>query len=557
MKNRSILLDILIIMLLISIIPLILSNIFNLSSTNRITKELIDQNKDTLLANLQETQVSRVKSLAKEITLILNNYVSLLGKTHNMVAGLPQAAIRQTLTNMNADADYRFSLVSEREINDQVAADLRRHGVAIDLAKVTQTGDDVHILICFYQHLEQSGRGGSALRLCANLYQPLRMIFSQDIRKGSVFIVDKNGFPVYHTKRDTMLKRTFLGDLNIVKSALKGVGFGTMRYTSETNELMFGAFANLSLYNLNWGIVAHSPLKNALFYIKEMENKNKGQIEKIVYISFMILAVTVLLVIILSYLLARRIAYPIRIFDKQARSITRGDYSTRIKIHSKTEIGSLAESFNVMTLKIKDYIERLEKAAKDNEELFYESITALASSIDAKDPYTKGHSERVTNYSVAIAREMGLKEQVITKVRIAALLHDVGKIGVSDSVLQKPGKLSDEEFEEMKRHPIFGANIMGSIKKLVDIIPGMKYHHERFDGSGYPDGIKGDLIPLEAKIIAVADTYDAMTTDRPYQKRMNPRFVAKKILSWAGTRYDPKVVKGFVVAYKRGLLTVK
>src|SRR6185295_15450473 len=143
----------------------------------------------------------------------------------------------------------------------------------------------------------------------------------------------------------------------------------------------------------------------------------------------------------------------------------------------------------------------VQRAARENKELFLASVKALAEAIDAKDPYTRGHSERVARYSAAIAEEMGLPSDAVEKVRLAALLHDVGKIGVDDRIIRKPTALTEEEFAIMKTHPAKGASIMGAIPQLQDIIPGMKHHHEKWEGGGYPDGLKGEQIPMQARIV--------------------------------------------------------
>jgi HD-GYP domain-containing protein (c-di-GMP phosphodiesterase class II) len=180
----------------------------------------------------------------------------------------------------------------------------------------------------------------------------------------------------------------------------------------------------------------------------------------------------------------------------------------------------------------------------------------LAAAIDAKDPYTRGHSERVARYSIGIGKNLGLSEQDMRNLRISALLHDVGKIGIDDRILRKPGALSEDEFEVMKGHPVKGAVIMSGVAQLIDIIPGMKYHHEKWSGGGYPDGLTAEEIPMQARIVAIADTFDAMTTNRPYQKAMEVGYVVEKIKSFAGTRFDPRVVDAFASAVKRGDITI-
>jgi HD-GYP domain-containing protein (c-di-GMP phosphodiesterase class II) len=152
---------------------------------------------------------------------------------------------------------------------------------------------------------------------------------------------------------------------------------------------------------------------------------------------------------------------------------------------------------------------------------------------------------------------MGLPPEEVERVRLSALLHDVGKIGVDDRIIRKPTALSEEEFQIMKTHPIKGAAIMAAIPQLADVIPGMKYHHEKYSGGGYPEGLIGEAIPLQARIVTVADTFDAMTTTRPYQQAMETDYVVERIRQYAGARYDPVVVEAFVRAYeKRNLIPI-
>src|SRR5882757_1122515 len=172
--------------------------------------------------------------------------------------------------------------------------------------------------------------------------------------------------------------------------------------------------------------------------------------------------------------------------------------------------------------------------------------------IDGKDPYTRGHSERVSRFSVATAQALGLAEVEIERIRISALLHDVGKIGIDDRILKKPSALTDEEFEIMKTHPQKGFKIMSQIPAMRDFLPGMYMHHEMVDGNGYPQGLKDPEIPLQAKIVAVADTFDAMTTDRPYQKAMKFEEALALIKSFVGTRYDAGVVNALLAACESG-----
>ncbi|MBU4227152.1 HD domain-containing protein [bacterium] len=178
--------------------------------------------------------------------------------------------------------------------------------------------------------------------------------------------------------------------------------------------------------------------------------------------------------------------------------------------------------------------------------MYLETIRALAAAIDAKDTYTKGHSERVTQTSVALARELNLSEREIENIEYAALLHDIGKIGIADNILGKDSSLTNKEFDKIKEHTVMGAKIIEPIDSLKNSYEAIYHHHERYDGKGYPDGIKEKDIPLSARIIAVADAYDAMGSDRPYRKKLNKDKILKELKDQSGKQFDPKVVKALI-----------
>ncbi len=182
----------------------------------------------------------------------------------------------------------------------------------------------------------------------------------------------------------------------------------------------------------------------------------------------------------------------------------------------------------------------------DLEELFMGTIRSLSSAIDTKSKWTAGHSERVTKYAMQIGREMGLRENDLKNLELAGLLHDVGKIGTFETILDKQGKLTDDEIKLIRQHPAKGAEILSPIKQLKEIIPAVKYHQEFYDGSGYPEGLKGEVIPLLARIVGVADTIDAMSADRPYRKGMSTDAVVEELKRCSGTQFDTKVVECFL-----------
>lgn len=204
----------------------------------------------------------------------------------------------------------------------------------------------------------------------------------------------------------------------------------------------------------------------------------------------------------------------------------------------------------VLTLRVRhtidlDHLQRnlteeVQKKTKENERLFMHVVSSLASAIDAKDTYTNGHSLRVAQYAREIARRAGYEKERLDGIYMMGLLHDVGKIGIPDAVINKPARLTDEEYDIIKNHPAMGARILGIIKEMPKLANGARWHHERFDGKGYPDGLSGEDIPEEARIIAVADSYDAMTSHRSYREPLPQGVVKEEIEKGKGTQFDPR-----------------
>ena len=195
---------------------------------------------------------------------------------------------------------------------------------------------------------------------------------------------------------------------------------------------------------------------------------------------------------------------------------------------------------------IKEINEKLSDTYKQLEQAYMESIQTLRYTVEAKDTYTRGHSDRVSEYSVLIGETLGLPEEDIKKLKIGGLFHDIGKIGVPDSILQKDGKLSDDEYSEIKNHPSIGAHILSTASIFQDILPIVKHHHERYDGKGYPSQLAGENIPYLARITAVADTFDAMTSKRSYRDSLPLDYVISEFERCKGTQFDPKIADVFL-----------
>ena len=357
--------------------------------------------------------------------------------------------------------------------------------------------------------------------------------------KGEVtaFIVDRDGRVLVHSEPSVHVQHPDYSHLRIVGEFKRAPVRLTLSYSDGGNRLL----GTVAPAPPDIGVVVQKPEKSAF-----------ASVDRMIRATVQWVAVTLALAILAAIFFAAGIARPIRVLAEKTTEIALGNYQQRVELKTHNEIGELAANFNVMSASIEQAVLQLKRAAHENHLLFLNSVRMLAAAIDAKDPYTRGHSERVARYSIGIGKHLGLSDREMMNLRISALLHDVGKIGIDDRILRKPGALSEEEFEVMKQHPAKGAAIMSGVEQLIDIIPGMKYHHEKWSGGGYPDGLEGDHIPMQARIVAIADTFDAMTTNRPYQKAMELAYVVEKIKSFAGTRFDPRVVEAFANAVKSG-----
>lgn len=359
------------------------------------------------------------------------------------------------------------------------------------------------------------------------------------------YVVDRqgrlvaSGDPRYLTGQD-------MRNFEIVKNFVDLQGRARFVFTTEfndQNEEWLGTYSPVPA--LEWAVVAQKPQSQAYEGVFELRRTAKWLALLAIFIS-----------ILISMFAARGISNPVKTLTETSRAIAKGDFSRRVELKSRTEIGELAQTFNSMSSDLERLVFDLKRAAEENRSLFMSSIQMLAGAVDEKDPYTKGHSDRVTRYSVILATELGMLQEEIEKIRISAQLHDVGKIGIEDRILKKPGALTPEEFEIMKQHTTKGASILRPVEALKEMIPGIEGHHESLDGRGYPYGLKGDQVMLMPRVIMVADTFDAMTTNRPYQAAMDPEYVVRIINSLAATKFDPRVVAALTAVFERGALRI-
>ena len=253
----------------------------------------------------------------------------------------------------------------------------------------------------------------------------------------------------------------------------------------------------------------------------------------------LVMVIGVFVAVVLGFLVSARITRPIRKLVEGTRRISYGDLLFRVNIRGKDEMAELANSFNEMAEVLLQSRVRLRN-------YFYRVVQTLVRTIEAKDTYTRGHSDRVADYSQKIALKMDFPEEKVESLKEAALLHDIGKLGVQERILNKKDKLSDEEWELIRQHPSIGEEILKPVLSDEEMLSVVKSHHERYDGKGYPDKISGENINIFAQIVAVADTYDAMTSARAYRPALSKEVAIEELRKNSGTQFNPKVVEAFL-----------
>ncbi len=391
--------------------------------------------------------------------------------------------------------------------------------------------------------------------------QPIRQI-TQSTGGGifEVYVVDNRGHLIAHSDPRRPLGEDLSG-IEIVRLFLeeslratpardasgrrsRSGGFGTtlfkMKDAAGAVHEMLGTYVPVPDES-GWGVVVQVDIEKAYFTAIDLRNK-----------SILLVAVVTALAVVAGSLLAGGISRPVQKLAEGARRLAGGDYASRVAVRSRNEVGVLADAFNQMGEEIQKAIEEIRRRAEENKELFMGAIRMLANAIDEKDPYTRGHSERVAYYSACVAKHLGMSPDEVERVHVSGIIHDVGKIGIEDKILRKAAALTDDEYEIMKQHPTKGEHILEAVPLLKEKAGDGLMHHENVDGSGYPKGLKGDGIPLFGRIVSVADAFDAMTTDRPYSKAMTFEAAVARLRFLAGKKFDPSCVEAFERAFLTG-----
>src|SRR5687767_6319510 len=456
---------------------------------------------------------------------------------------------------------FQLDVIQREEVDQRVSevlAKMNGRGIIVSRPQIIRSGQEMALTVAAPVMGGANGHDVVAAVVAIVSFQDVFKAVHQPTSKSErellnaglpvVFVVDQNGRAVAHPEESVAFSEKPMTDLKVVQDWLESgaqVQSALAPFTATRDNRtvdMLGSYATAELdKNSRLGVIAIQDEAAALVSVSDMRWQT-------LWISF----IAALLTILIGIFFAKKLTHPVRELASGAHRIASGDFSKRIDVTSRTELGDLGNSFNTMTDQVERFIGDLQKSAQENRELFIGTVKGLAAAIDGKDPYTRGHSERVSRFSMAIAQRLGLSDEEIEKIRISALLHDVGKIAIDDNILKKPAALTDEEYEIMKQHPQKGYKIMSQIPAMKEFLPGMYMHHEMVNGMGYPQGLKGDDIPLMGKIVAVADTFDAMTTDRPYQKAMKFEDALSRIESFVGTRYDSSVVAALSDACNEG-----
>jgi len=460
-----------------------------------------------------------------------------------------------TAVNKDAKGESAGSFSADRD--PFVDADLRRAFTSSiqgfeSVSDPFALGPSDHAALVMSVPLMSDGKFSGMLAAVVSLDRLQARLRDASVRDRVVYIVDTRGHVVAYPTNALVPGSNEASDSPLVKQvtelpqdlrATQTTNFTAMNPNKHRRVEMIGTYSTIP--ELRWAVIAQRSLNDA---------RIDAGVDELTAEALRFVLGAMSLALIFGYLFALGITRPIQGLVQSTRAISRAEFHERADVRGAAEIRELAETFNSMAGDIEEYIDRLRKAAAENRELFLGSIRMLAAAIDEKDPYTRGHSGRVAKYSTIIGDGLGLSAEELDRLRISALLHDVGKIGVDDRVLKKPGKLTDEEFDLMKQHTVKGANIMRPVAQLRDVLPGIELHHERMDGGGYPYGLQGDQIPVMARIIAVADTFDAITTNRPYQSAMDVDYALDRIRSLAVTKFDANVVAALESAIHSGRL---
>jgi HD-GYP domain-containing protein (c-di-GMP phosphodiesterase class II) len=485
--------------------------------------------RDGLRRSLRENQAAMARLQAKS-DLQNSRFLKVAGENASLMAGMellraePGSDARRTvedqLREMGEHMGFDFLLVSGPG-GTPLAGVVRQAGqlIPLDVARFA------------------AGRTG-LIQIGGRLFQTASVGVDRDTENiGSLAVGQYFDFAVFTTPA------VLMHDGQAIQSNIPGVlpseieaALGACKGTAECEVQVRGVdWLSLPISSISFG---------GGYVLRGMENVDAaaGPVQSVLHNVFLAVAAgTVLMALLCSVASSRSIVRPIAAVVAHLRKTERTGVLAEFESNLSPirEIRELAESYNRAAVSVREARENLQGA-------YVEFVGSLANALDARDRYTAGHSTRVSQYSCATAAAMGLGREEIDRLRIGALLHDIGKIGIADAVLQKPGRLTREEFAVIQQHPVIGRRILEGVQGFAPFLDAVELHHENWDGSGYPRGQAGEETPVDARIIHVADAYDAMTTDRPYLRGMTHDQAFHILRENAGTHFDPRIVQVFV-----------
>ena len=548
----------LLVMLVVGLLPLAV-----------VARKLITISRESLVTSQQEVQLQMASAIARQVDASIDGARAEMARLAEGIAALPRGPdgsppvaggwrklldgylggslvlLRFTTGSGGAIESHKQGLAIPQEAMDAIT-----HGTGAALGGRAEVSDPVtlpgngapHALLAVTVPVGAGGSGGALSGLVdfGVLWAP---VASAGHAGYTIYALDREARLFADLDEGGILGRGDYKSFGVVQEFSRSGGRSaiTTEFTMVSGGHRVEYLASVDTTNAGWGI-----------FVQLEKREAYAAVDQMVRTALVWAGLAVGLALVLSYLLASTVTRPIQALAAGTEAFARAQLEHRVQVRSRNELGALAATFNTMARQMQDYIQRLKAAAQVNSELFMGTIKALADAIDEKDPYTRGHSERVNGYAVLLAKQMGLGKKEIREVHISSLFHDIGKIGIEDKILRKPAMLTEQEYTVMKQHPEKGAQILSKIKAMRDIIPGIRFHHERWDGSGYPLGMKGEQIPISARIVAVADAFDAMTTNRPYQKAMAFDTAIARLLDLSEKVYDKKVVLAFQEAYRAG-----
>jgi putative nucleotidyltransferase with HDIG domain len=555
--RRRIVYTFLLVMLAVGLLPLAM-----------VAQKLITISRESLVTSQQEVQLQMAGAIARQVDASLAALGTGMARLAEGIAALPRgaggaapAAWQPLLGRSLGDGLILLRYIEPSGQTTQAMVDGAEvppeamkaigHGLAAALKGRAGVGEPIRIegsppgrvLVPVMLPVGRDGAAGALSGLIdfGALWEPA----ARTRRPGyTVYALDAGARLLAARDESGLLSRADLASFGVVQEFTRSGARSalTTEFTVVDGGRPIEYLASVDSTAQGWGIVVQLEKRKAYAPVDQMVNA-----------ALLWASLAMALALGLAYLLASTVTRPIHALASGTEAFARGQLDHRVRVTRHDELGALAATFNSMAQQMQEYIQRLKVAAQVNNELFMGTIRALAEAIDEKDPYTRGHSERVNHYAVILAKQLGLGRKEMREVHIASLFHDIGKIGIEDKILRKPAMLTDQEYAIMKQHPEKGAQMLSKIAAMRDIIPGIRFHHERWDGTGYPKSLKGEQIPIAARIVAVADAFDAMTTNRPYQKAMTFETALQRLTELSDRVYDRKVVVAFAEAYRGGV----